>query len=95
MCREHEFAVVYGLCACTCNVTTAVCQYVVGRLTEAQAGDDWPYSTSWPLIASLMFVGAVLTLVLDARRPKAVLVRERSRSLHMVCACASLPAVVD
>jgi hypothetical protein len=64
-CQDSEFAITYGLCACCCNISTALFQYVVGKLTEVDKAHRWPYASSWMVMAVLLGAGVVLTLVLE------------------------------
>lgn len=42
--RENEFAVLYGLIACMCNITLAASQYIAGRLSQPAGHGNSPLS---------------------------------------------------
>jgi hypothetical protein len=53
----------YGFAACLCNISAAVMQYVIGRLSKMAYHTDWPYQHSWMALSSVMLAGLVLSLV--------------------------------
>jgi hypothetical protein len=75
----------YGLSTCACNLSMAVAQYIVGRVSKLQEGDRWPYSYSWYGITAVMFIGTLLAIALYVVTPdKVPEARERSNSFTTV-----------